>query len=162
MNFKDYLIKKGIKINTATDTAFVKGMLVGRSIKILNQVGSHDYGPDGTKLKVGTLVTVGGDYIDRGKENGTGNNLKFTNFELFAGSTISDVDRRKAELETIIKEAKVEMEVLDMQKVHMQENGVEELTEGEWKIYEMLLTLKTTSRNDMQKAKAIAELLIPA
>lgn len=162
MNFKNYLTEKNIKVSTSTDILAIKKLLSGKRIRILTQDGSHDYGPNGTIVKLGSNMVMGSESLDKGKEGGSGNNFRYSNFELLEGNTIADIEGRRAELIAIIDESKIEIEVLDMKKVHMQENGIEQLSENEWKIYEMLLTLKTTSRNDMQKAKAIAELLISA
>lgn len=163
MDFKEYLVNKGLKIGHNIDSVGIKKLLVGKKVKILTQGGSHDYGANGTVFVIGPHLSVSSDSIGNAKPNGSGNNLLHTNFGLFgAANTIDSIDMRKKELETIIGDSQAEIEVLDVKKLHMQENGIEELSEQEWKIYEMLLTLKTTSRNDMQKAKAIGELLIPA
>lgn len=163
MDFKEYLVKKNLRIGSNIDSAGVKKLLVGKKAKILNQSGSHDYGTNGTIFIIGPHLSIGSDSIGNAKLNGSGNSLLHVNFELLdVIGTIGGIDERKKELEMIIKDSQAEVEVLDMKKAHMLENGIEELSDQEWKIYEMLLTLKTTSRNDMQKAKAIGELLIPA
>lgn len=163
MDFKEYLVKKNLRIGSNIDSAGIKKLLIGKKAKILNQNGSHDYGTSGTTFIIGPHLSIGSDSIGNAKPNGSGNSLLHTNFELLdTTGTISSIDERKKELEVIIKDSQAEIEVLDMKKAHMQENGIEQLSEQEWKIYEMLLTLRTTTRNDMQKAKAIGELLIPA
>lgn len=156
MNFKKYMERNNVRI----ESSVIRKILGGKKIRILDSTASHDYGPVGSIVVLNSIFSVGSSVISGARGNGTGNNLNYESFELVGTHTLEDIVIRIAEVDKLSIELAAEKGTLIRKLAKMEEEGVSEIEEDEWKLFEIITVLNRTDRSDLQKAKAIVESFI--
>lgn len=144
----ELLIKKKI-VNSA---AKVKEFLVGKKIKVVGNRSNHN-------IAIGTSVTMDSPaMITNQYYQHNGYNIYFYDAVLTSCDTKEEIDESIKIAEKSIKELQEEIAELDAKKRFMAENKLEVFDEGQFKVYQILQTLKT-KKSDIEKAKVIATLV---
>ena len=148
------LLRKGLKDNYA-----IVRFLNGKTVEILNTIGSHNYGGVGTKFTIDiqsgyeACSSTSGNYL-----NGPGGNSISFKYLAFVAQTVEELTNELTSIDTQIQEAKEQQAEIKAKIKFMKENGLKEFDDTDFKVYAVLKVLeKGASTLDM--AKAISALI---
>lgn len=133
--------------------------LKGKEIIIIGRAGGHSYGPIGTTFIVGPYAYLNGTSLGGANEDGSGNNIRLTEFALAAPLTKKEFLAKNKEIELQIEELKNKIK-LNLDKIEfLKETNSEEFDDNEFKAYHTLQLVDNPNLTRIEKARLIADLL---
>lgn len=142
-----------------TTTQKIRDYLRGKTIRIENSNGGHDYGAPGTTLILDmTYATITTSSISRARPGGAGNTLSFQNFSV-GPETIEDLNEEIKNNKKRIKEINQEIKTCEMKIKYLTETGSDEFDEMEYKAFNVLTVLEEANLTKLERAKLISELV---
>ena len=157
-NFQEYITAN--KLSAAQIQTFI----TGKKFKVIQQGGSHNYGPNGTVFTANNSSMVvqatAGSYLTILPNGGLANGIAWTCIQLASPTTRGEMEAEIDYIQKEIDEKFSEIEELKSKLSFMEENGLEGFDEDQFKVFTVLQTLKT-KKSDIEKAKIIAQLVKP-
>lgn len=149
--------------------AEVVNALKGKTVEVIGNRNSHNYGPVGTKFKVWTgLSSTGRTKISQSTQmtaidhNGGGNTIMFRDIHLVGGGgggSIKDLEQEIKDKQDEIKGIKAEIEDIKLKISYLKEIGEKDFDEDEYKAYSIMTLLENGETTKKEKAKLIASLI---
>lgn len=134
------------------NTAKLREFLLGKKVKVVGNRSGHVQ-QLGTIIMLDTSSCITVQYYSYG-----GQAMYWYDLTLVQTDTLVDVDKYIEDIEANITTEQIEINTLKIKKKFMIANKLETFDEDQFKVYQILQTLKTKS-TDLDKAKVIADLV---
>lgn len=145
---------KEFKLNT---NAKIKSFLRGKTIKVVNTSGGHNYGAVGETTKLSNVSNSTSSYLSQGFPGG--NTIYYYEFVVLTEETVEDLNENIKRLKKDKKDIDAEIKTVEAKIEFMKTNSLEKYDEDEFKVFQTLQTLDDASTTAMEKAKIIAKLI---
>lgn len=149
--FQEYIASKKMGNNQAK----VREALLGRTVKVVGARNGHLV-PLGTKIKVTSVANASVNYFYPTDHGNTA--IYYYDIELVNDQTIADIVEEIAEQNRVIRNAEQAIDDLEIKKKFMVANKLEVFDEDQYKVYQVLQTLKG-KKTDLEKSAVIAQLI---
>jgi len=146
------------RVKKLTNIAKITEYLRGKTIRILNTAGSHNYGGVGTILKLDNSVM----YITSTSLSGGihgGNTLTFDQFTVLDNVTKEDILKNIEGIQEQIIELENEIISEELKITFLKETRSKTYNENEFKAFKTLSLMEDDSLSKIQKAQLIAKLI---